>query len=129
MENPDGLGIRLLTHGTSNSGTLSIDHRFQGYDNIAQGGVVATILDTAMVQLLRDLFGGSPKTARLDVRFFHDTPLQETLTITARLAHVRAKTYWVESQILHGAVRCASASGVFRIHHASEERIQLERRQ
>jgi acyl-coenzyme A thioesterase PaaI-like protein len=127
-ENPDGLRIRFMTHGTSSSGTVTIDRRFQGYDSIAQGGIVATVLDTAMVQLLRDLFGGNPMTARLDVRYFHDTPPQESLNVTTRLSQCRANTYWMESQILFGAIRCASAQGVFRIHQTREVRNQPEQR-
>jgi acyl-coenzyme A thioesterase PaaI-like protein len=113
-ENPDGLRLRCTTAGGVTRGTIVIDERFQGYDNIAQGGIVATILDTAMVQLVRDLFGGNPRTARLDVRYLGETPLRRLLTVTARLTHSRTNTHWVEAEIVSGLTPCASAQGVFR---------------
>ncbi|HSQ75846.1 MAG TPA: hypothetical protein VLT13_09835 [Bacteroidota bacterium] len=120
-ENPHGLQVRCVTSGNTNSATITIDDRFQGYDNIAQGGIVATILDTAMVQLLRDLFGGNPMTARLDVRFLNETPLRTSLTVGARLTRSRADTHWVDASIAHGTVRCASAQGVFKIMADAEQ--------
>lgn len=123
-ENPDGLQMHFTTAGDSSTGTTVIDERFQGYDNIAQGGIVATILDTAMVHLLRDRLGGNPVTARLDIRYLNETPLRTLLTVTARLTGSRAHTHWVNAHIVCGATRCASAQGVFRIVEETESQQQ-----
>ena len=116
-ENPDGLRMRLTTSGDTNTGTIVLDERFQGYDGIAQGGIVATILDTAMVQLLHDLHGGSPMTGRLDVRYLTATPLRTSLTVNARVSNGRGNTYWAGAEILQGTTCCATARATFKIHH------------
>jgi acyl-coenzyme A thioesterase PaaI-like protein len=116
--NPGGLGLQFTTAGARTTGTIAIDKRFQGYDDMAQGGIVATILDSAMVRLLHDLFGGSPLTGRLDTRYFVATPLHTQLTVNARIIDRHANTFRAEAELLQGTRRCASARGVFKILHA-----------
>ena len=112
-DNPDGLQIRFVTEGSTSTATIVIGKRFQGYEDIAQGGIVATILDTAMVQLLRDLFGGHPVTMRLDVRFLRETPVQTSLQAVARITRTRGTVHWVAAEILQGRTRYATAQGIF----------------
>jgi acyl-coenzyme A thioesterase PaaI-like protein len=118
--NPDGLQLRFSTNGENNSAAIVLDERFQGYEDMAQGGIVATILDTAMVQLLRDIFGGNPMTARLDVRFHNATPLRKPLTVVARIAGRRGKVHWATAEIVQGTTCCATAQGVFTILRNTE---------
>ncbi|MCW5897528.1 MAG: PaaI family thioesterase [Bacteroidetes bacterium] len=82
---------------------------------MTQGGIVATILDSAMVQLLHDLLGSSPVTARLDVRYLNTTPLRRPLTVKARMTKQRGNMCWAEAEIIEATDRCATASGVFRV--------------
>ena len=112
-DNPDGLQIRFVTDGNANRASIVIDGRFQGYEAIAQGGIVATILDTAMVQLLHDLFGGHPVTMRLDVRFLRETPVRTPLFAVARIIRSRRNVHWVAAEIHQGSMCCASALGTF----------------
>jgi acyl-coenzyme A thioesterase PaaI-like protein len=114
-ENSDGLRMQFTTSGNMNTGTVVIEERFQGYDHIAQGGIVATILDTAMVRLLHYLFGGNPMTGRLDVRYLTATPLHTSLTVNARVTNGRGKAYWAVAEILQGTTCCATARGTFKI--------------
>jgi acyl-coenzyme A thioesterase PaaI-like protein len=116
-DNADGLHLQFTTTGKRNTGTLVIDARFQGYDNIAQGGIVATILDSAMVRLLHALHGGNPITGRLDIRYLAPTPLHKPLTVNASILNQRGDTFWAEAEILEGTTCCATAKGVFRIQH------------
>lgn len=117
-QNPHGLHVRCTTSGTANSGTVVVNEQFQGYDGMVQGGIVATILDTAMVQLLRDVNGGSPVTGRLDIRYLAATPLNAALTVEARVIETRGTACWVVAQICHGPTCCATGRGVFKILHA-----------
>lgn len=114
-ENTEGLRLQFVTSGTANTGTLVIGNSFQGYDGVAQGGIVATILDAAMVRLLHDVFGGSPVTGRLDVRYLSPTPLQTPVTVNAHVTNRRGDMYWAEAEILDGISRCATASGIFKM--------------
>jgi acyl-coenzyme A thioesterase PaaI-like protein len=119
-DNPDGLHLQFTTSGEANAGTMVIDERFQGYEGIAQGGIVATILDTAMVQLLHDLFGGNPMTGKLDIRYCSTTPLHTPLTVNARVTQRRGNTCWAAAEILSGTDCCATARGIFKILSGQE---------
>lgn len=115
QNNADGLRMQFTRSGDKTCGTITIDGRFQGYNNIAQGGIVATLLDTAMVQLLHTLHGGNPLTGRLDIRYHAPTPLYTPLTVCASALGKRGDTCWAEAEILAGTTCCATAEGVFRL--------------
>jgi acyl-coenzyme A thioesterase PaaI-like protein len=114
-ENSHGLRLQFVTEGTTNTASIVIGEKFQGYEGIAQDRVIATILDAAMVRLLHDLFGGSPVTGRLDIRYLKATPLQRTVSVSARLAKRRGSMYWAEAEILNGTRCCAKANGTFKV--------------
>ncbi len=108
--------MQCTTSGDRTTGTIVIDERFQGYDGIAQGGILATILDSAMVRLLHDLFGGNPLTGRLDIRYLTPTPVHTSITVNARVTNSRKNAFWAQAEILQGTTRCATARGIFTIH-------------
>lgn len=66
--NTHGLHLVLHTDEGRCWSDLSLDARFQGWDGIAHGGIVATILDEVMAWALidRDAWG---VTAKLDIAF------------------------------------------------------------
>lgn len=111
--NPDGLRLRFVTADAVNTAGFVIDERFQGYPGIAQGGIVATILDTAMVQLLRDLHGGEPVTMKMEVRYMKETPVGRPLAASARILRRRNGIQWASAEIREGAELCAIATGIF----------------
>jgi acyl-coenzyme A thioesterase PaaI-like protein len=116
QENEHGMQMTFTTSGDHSTGLVVIDRRFQGYEGIAQGGIVATILDSAMVRMLHDLFGGNPLTGRLSIRYLEETPLHAPLMIHAHLIDRRGNVCRAEAEILHEHQRCATASGVFKLH-------------
>ena len=114
-ENIDGLRLQFTTSGQTNTGDVVIDKHFQGYDGVAQGGIVATILDAVMVRLLHTVFGGNPVTGRLEIRYLAATPVEIPLGVKASVNGHRGNTYWVDAKIIHNNTPCATARGVFRI--------------
>jgi acyl-coenzyme A thioesterase PaaI-like protein len=116
-DNGNGMHLKFVTSGTRCTGTVALKTQFQGYDGIAQGGIVATILDSAMVWLLHDLFGGNPLTGRLNIRYLGKTPLHAPLEINARFIDRRGSVYRAEAEILNDNQRCAIASGAFSLNH------------
>jgi acyl-coenzyme A thioesterase PaaI-like protein len=114
-ENIEGLRLQFTTSGSTNTGTAMIEKRFQGYDGVAQGGIVATILDAVMVRLLHDLFGGNPVTGRLEIRYLRSTPVESPVAVSAFIKGHRGNTCWAEAEIIHDNTLCATARGVFRI--------------
>ena len=61
---------------------------YQGYDGIAHGGILTTMLDESMAGYLNKELGEKAVTARLDIRYRKPVPIGEELVITS----------WVESR-------------------------------
>jgi uncharacterized protein (TIGR00369 family) len=67
--------------------TLVLAERFQSYPGLAHGGVVAALLDEAMVRslLLDGAFEDLMVTARMDVAYRRATPTSAPITVVGRL--------------------------------------------
>jgi uncharacterized protein (TIGR00369 family) len=67
--------------------TLVLAERFHGYPGIAHGGVVAALLDEAMVRslLLDGSFDDLMVTGRMTVSYRRATPTAEPITVVGRL--------------------------------------------
>ncbi|GIW20517.1 MAG: hypothetical protein KatS3mg065_0813 [Chloroflexota bacterium] len=72
--NEHGLQLVLHVDGTTCWTELELDRRFEGWEGIAHGGIVSTILDEVMAWSLvdRELWG---LTARLNVAFRRPVPV------------------------------------------------------
>ncbi len=114
-ENTSGIQLQMKQMGDETVGDLDIDPRFQGYDGVAHGGIVASVLDAAMVRCLHGLFGKNPITCRLETRYYHETPTSQRLIVIARLTSRRGITCWAEGELFSEDVRCAGARGVFKL--------------
>jgi acyl-coenzyme A thioesterase PaaI-like protein len=114
-QNAHGLRMQFTTQGTRCTGTMIVGPRFQGYHGLAQGGIVATMLDSVMVHLLHDLFGGNPLTGRLNIRYLGTTPVDMPLAINAWFIDRHGDVCRAEAEIIRGTQRCAAASGVFKL--------------
>jgi acyl-coenzyme A thioesterase PaaI-like protein len=113
--NAAGLRLRFNTSGTTATGTVVIDARFRGYEGTAQGGVIATILDAAMVRLLHDLSGEDPLTGRLEVRYLSPTPVLKLVAVSAKITKARGRLYQAVATLREGSRRCATARGTFKV--------------
>jgi len=79
-------GLKLLFHST-NGTTFSefvLQNNFQGYKNIIHGGVIAAILDEAMIHAAT-AEGYSPVTAEITVRFKQPLSAGRTAIVEAVL--------------------------------------------
>jgi acyl-coenzyme A thioesterase PaaI-like protein len=113
--NSGGLHLQFTHDDDGTIGTVVIDNRFHGYKGVVHGGVIATIMDAAMVRCLQHAFGGNPFTCKLEVRYLNSLPVDTPLAVAARVIKNRGNMYWAESQIHCGEVLCVRASGTFRI--------------
>ncbi len=64
--------------------------KFQGYDGIVHGGLIATLLDEAMAKLCYEL-GYHIVTASLEVRFKNPAPVLQPYVVSAEIVEVRKK--------------------------------------
>jgi uncharacterized protein (TIGR00369 family) len=109
------LGLRLkFTHGPAGSScTVSLPGRFQSYEGVVHGGIVATLVDAAMVHALRTSSGNEPLTCRLEIKYFSPLPAGQQLTVRGRRTITRGKVVLASADILCAGVCCARARGAF----------------
>jgi uncharacterized protein (TIGR00369 family) len=83
---------------------LSIESRFtahrehEGYKGIMHGGLVATLLDEAMLKLLWEV-GISAVTASLEIRLVRPVPIGRELTIRGRLDSQQARLIYTSAEV------------------------------
>ena len=87
-ENPIGLRLDFVVQDDKYVARKVLDREYQGYDGIAHGGILTTMLDEAMAGYLNKELGEKAVTARLDIRYRKPVPIGEELVITS----------WVESR-------------------------------
>jgi uncharacterized protein (TIGR00369 family) len=88
-DNQGGLRARWVSDRATGEvrATVVVDERFNGYPGVVHGGVLAALLDEALVRSL--LIGGDFEdlmvTARMEVVFRRPAPTGQPLTIVGRL--------------------------------------------
>lgn len=97
--NEHGLHLVLHTDEGRCWTDLSLDPRFQGWDGIAHGGIVATILDEVMAWALidRDAWG---VTAKMDVAFRRPVPLGTPIRGEGWVLETRRRLLTTEGRIV-----------------------------
>jgi hypothetical protein len=111
-DNCDGLQLQFSPTPEGIVGHINIDSRFQGYPGIAQGGIVAGILDSAMTNYLFEK-NIRALTAKLNVRYRHEVPLTKKLTVTANLKEKIHNCYILTAKICLGNKVLCNAEGYF----------------
>ncbi len=89
--------------------------RHAGYDDRVHGGVLATLLDSAMVAAL-GLRGITALTADLRVRYRHAVPIGEPVTIEAVVTDTAGPGYRVSAAMCGAAGALVTAEGRFLRH-------------
>ncbi len=97
--NANGLHLELHVDGERCWTDVSIPDQFQGWDEIAHGGIVATILDEVMAWSLydRDNWG---LTARMSVDFKRPVPLGRSIHAEGWVTEVRRRLITTEGRIV-----------------------------
>jgi len=112
-ENP--IGLKLKFEPSTSGGVytqIEVPARFQGYRGIAHGGIVAALLDAAMVHcLLKDDIPAV--TCDLQVRYRHPVPINRTLDLRARIRKQRRRIYDLEGVLSMDGEEAVTASARF----------------
>jgi acyl-coenzyme A thioesterase PaaI-like protein len=112
--NLEGMGLVLHLEPQRSWTELSLEDRFQGWDGIAHGGIVCTILDEVMAWSLAstDDWG---VTARMQVEFRKPVPLGTPLRADGWITSRRRRIIDTEARITGVAddVELARATGVY----------------
>jgi uncharacterized protein (TIGR00369 family) len=111
--NEHGLQLRFKRIPNGSTCTVSISSRFQSYEGVVHGGIVATLLDAAMVHSLQGHYEQDPLTCRLEIRYLHPVLSGELVTVNARRAGNRGRVLLADAELLSSDVCCARARGAF----------------
>jgi acyl-coenzyme A thioesterase PaaI-like protein len=85
---------------------------FQSYPDRVHGGVIATLLDSAMVHALFAQ-GIAGVTAELTIRYLQSVGLKEPLHVTGFIAAVRHGVYLCRADVLQNGIKVVRASAKF----------------
>ncbi|HEX5827470.1 MAG TPA: PaaI family thioesterase [Candidatus Limnocylindrales bacterium] len=93
--NAHGLHLVLHAGGGACWTEVTLDERFQGWDGIAHGGIVCTILDEVMAWALvdNDVWG---VTARMNVDFKRPVPIGRRVRGEGRVREARRRVIYAE---------------------------------
>lgn len=113
--NTDGFGLVFTKSGENQvRAECIVGESYQGYPDLVQGGIVATILDSAMTNCLF-MQGIEAMTVRLDVRYRLPVLVGKLLNVEAKLTSCRGRVYELESKLTQNGLLKASASGRFMV--------------
>ena len=94
-------GLRLVLHADQAGcrTALTVDPRFQGWDGVAHGGILCTILDEVMAWAVigRDVWG---VTARMTVEFRRPVPVGRALRAEGTVTTATRRLFRTEGRIL-----------------------------
>jgi acyl-coenzyme A thioesterase PaaI-like protein len=126
--NVHGIGLILHVEPDRAWTETSLGARFQGWDEIAHGGIVATILDEVMAWSLAaaDDWG---VTARMAIEYRKPVPLDTMIRADGWITRKRRRIIDTEARIIDRATEAvlATASGVY-VAADEERKAQLRAR-
>jgi acyl-coenzyme A thioesterase PaaI-like protein len=112
--NEHGLQLQLHVTGEGCWTEITLDPRFQGWDSVAHGGIVSTLLDEVMAWSVigRDTWG---VTARLNATFRRPVPIGKPLRAEGWVVEDRRRMFRTGGRILDAASGevLAEGEGVF----------------
>ena len=108
-------GMRLDFDETDAGGvaaTFNCDSRFEGYSGVLHGGIVASLLDSAMTNCLF-AHGRSAVTLRLTVRYRHPVLTKKLVTVQASCERSSPPRHVLTAEIVQDGQIKATADGRF----------------
>ena len=121
-----GLGLKFYKHEDGTIfGNFFADPKFEGYSGIIHGGIIATLLDSAMTHclLMQDI---PALTGRLSIKY--STPIRTgtVVKLEARIVNQFHEMFILEGKALVNGKRVASAEAKYRsmkrrVHHGAKK--------
>lgn len=125
--NPGSFGLKFTAHNDGGVRAVFHGHEgLQGYDGILHGGVIASLLDSAMTHCLFHK-GVKAVTGDLTVRYKHSIPCCEKVDVQARLVECRPPLYRLKARLLLGSR--TMAHGEARFMRVKEEKVVKQKRE
>ena len=111
-DNTVGLRVQFTVDNTAKTITgvfLSLPEH-QGYEGIVHGGIIAALMDEAMVKLA-GLLGKPALSAELTVKFLAPAAPGDELTVSARITSESKRLIEAEARVERGPVVIGEATG------------------
>jgi uncharacterized protein (TIGR00369 family) len=110
-------GLRLNFHGRADGSVQAdfiADPKFEGYSGLVHGGIIATLLDSAMTHCL--LYKGIfAITGRLSVRYLSPIPIGSVIQLKAQMVKMAHRIFFMEGQAFVGGKQAARAESKFKL--------------
>jgi acyl-coenzyme A thioesterase PaaI-like protein len=112
--NTHGMNLSLHVQGERCWTEIALPDRFEGWEGIAHGGIVCTLLDEVMAWALidHDVWG---LTARMTVNFKRPVPIRQRIRAEGWVTEVDRRLLSTAGQVLHPVTGelLATAQGVY----------------
>jgi acyl-coenzyme A thioesterase PaaI-like protein len=109
-------GLRLNFHGREDGsvwGDFLADPKFEGYAGMVHGGIIATLLDSAMTHCL--FYNGvSALTGKLSVRYFSPIPIGCVIRLKAQIQKIAHEIFFTAGQAYVNGRQAARAEAKFK---------------
>jgi len=111
-DNPDGLKVQFAVDHAARTitGRFTPRREHEGWEGIVHGGIIATLMDEAMVKLAAHL-GEPAVSAEITVKFKARVAPGEELVVTGRLTREANRLIEAEATVEKGLVVVAEAKG------------------
>jgi len=114
-ENTNSLHLEFVnTHDGRVTGRCILNEHYQGYPGYVQGGITATILDSAMTNCLFQQ-GIVALTVRLNISYREPVLVGSEIVVEASIIKHRNRVYDLEAKIIQDNTVKASAVGRFMV--------------
>lgn len=108
-DNECGIKLGFSLENGEATADFTLEERFQGWNGIAHGGIVAAVLDEAMAWAI-GISEIKAVTAEMNVRYKKPTPIGKLLKVTGRLTETNGRILRTEASIYDGPTLLASAT-------------------
>jgi uncharacterized protein (TIGR00369 family) len=114
--NPDGLQLNFQVENNKSFCKLQIAEKFQGWQNIVHGGILASLLDEAAIYACREI-SMNLVTAEITVKYHKPVPTGKELEVIGEVTEQRSKLLIASSKIvLDGQIMASAVAKIFVIN-------------
>lgn len=108
--NPTGLQTRPLLDRQARRATLelAIPSRFQGWQGLAHGGILAALLDEVSVYACMGV-SSQLVTAGIQIRYLKPVPVEQPVQVIGEVEEVRRRKLLVKARLICAGELCAEA--------------------
>lgn len=111
-ENEFGLQLEFSLEKGKAMAEFTLKPRFQGWNGIAHGGIVATVLDEAMAWAIKS-FGIKAVTAEMSVKYRKPTPIGKPLKVIGSILKSKGRAIFTEAKIMDEDKILATATATY----------------